>query len=40
VRKVLAEKGIPDLQLEIGADDAENVEALRTRVEAFAELIR
>jgi benzoyl-CoA reductase/2-hydroxyglutaryl-CoA dehydratase subunit BcrC/BadD/HgdB len=40
VRKVLAEKGIPDLQLEIGADDSYNVEALRTRVEAFAELIR
>jgi benzoyl-CoA reductase/2-hydroxyglutaryl-CoA dehydratase subunit BcrC/BadD/HgdB len=40
VRKVFAEKGIPDLQLEIGVDDADNVEALRTRVEAFAELIR
>jgi benzoyl-CoA reductase/2-hydroxyglutaryl-CoA dehydratase subunit BcrC/BadD/HgdB len=40
VRKVLTEKGIPDLQLEIGVDDGDNVEALRTRVEAFAELIR
>jgi len=40
VRRVLADRGIPDLQLEIGVDDADNVEALRTRVEAFAELIR
>lgn len=38
VRKVLAGEGIADLLLEIGADDADDPAALRTRIEAFAEL--
>jgi len=40
VIKTLEQKNIATLQLEIAADDDDNVEALRTRVETFSELIR
>ena len=40
ITKTLEQKNIASLQLEIGTDDNENVEALRTRIEAFSELIR
>jgi benzoyl-CoA reductase/2-hydroxyglutaryl-CoA dehydratase subunit BcrC/BadD/HgdB len=40
ITKTLEQKNIASLQLEIGTDDADNVEALRTRIEAFSELIR
>jgi benzoyl-CoA reductase/2-hydroxyglutaryl-CoA dehydratase subunit BcrC/BadD/HgdB len=39
ITKTLEQKNIASLQLEIGTDDADNVEALRTRIEAFSELI-
>lgn len=38
--KTLEQKIIATLQLEITTDDEENVEAFRTRIEAFSELIR
>ncbi|KQC07704.1 MAG: hypothetical protein APR62_00415 [Smithella sp. SDB] len=38
--KMLEQKNITTLQLEIATDDDDNVEALRTRIEAFSELIR
>lgn len=38
--KTLEQKNIVTLQLEIATDDDDNVEALRTRIEAFSELIR
>jgi benzoyl-CoA reductase/2-hydroxyglutaryl-CoA dehydratase subunit BcrC/BadD/HgdB len=37
---MLEQKKITTLQLEIATDDDDNVEALRTRIEAFSELIR
>lgn len=40
VNKMLEQKNIAILQLEITADDEDNVEAFRTRIEAFSELIR
>ncbi|MBN1364013.1 MAG: 2-hydroxyacyl-CoA dehydratase [Syntrophaceae bacterium] len=40
VEKLLEQKNIATLQLEIAADDEDNVESLRTRVETFSELIR
>ena len=40
ITKTLEQKNIATLQLEIGTDDDDNVEALRTRIEAFSELIR
>ncbi len=36
----LEEAGMPLLQLEISIDDAANVETFRTRIEAFAEMLR
>ncbi|MBN2161193.1 MAG: 2-hydroxyacyl-CoA dehydratase [Spirochaetes bacterium] len=39
IGKTLSALDVPDLQLEIAADDADNVESLRTRIEAFAELL-
>lgn len=38
--KTLEQKNVVTLQLEIATDDDDNVEALRTRIEAFSELIR
>ncbi len=38
--KMLEQKKIATLQLEIATDDEDNVEAFRTRIEAFSELIR
>ncbi len=38
--KILEQKKIASLQLEIATDDEDHVEAFRTRIEAFAELIR
>jgi len=38
--KTLEQKKVSTLQLEIATDDDDNVEALRTRIEAFSELIR
>jgi len=40
ITKTLKQKNIATLQLEIATDDDNNVEALRTRIEAFSELIR
>jgi benzoyl-CoA reductase/2-hydroxyglutaryl-CoA dehydratase subunit BcrC/BadD/HgdB len=39
LRKMLATKNIANLEIEIAVDDADNVEALRTRIEAFSELL-
>ena len=38
--KTLEQKNIATLQLEIATDDEDNVEAFRTRIEAFSELIK
>jgi benzoyl-CoA reductase/2-hydroxyglutaryl-CoA dehydratase subunit BcrC/BadD/HgdB len=38
--KMLEQKKIATLQLEIATDDEDNVEAFRTRIETFSELIR
>jgi benzoyl-CoA reductase/2-hydroxyglutaryl-CoA dehydratase subunit BcrC/BadD/HgdB len=38
--KTLEQKNIKILQLEVATDDDDNVEAFRTRIEAFSELIR
>ena len=40
INKMLEQNSIATLQLEIATDDDDNVEALRTRVEAFSELIK
>ncbi len=40
LEKQLKQKNIPLLQLECGLDDKENIGALKTRIEAFAELLR
>jgi len=40
ITKMLEQKNIATLQLEIATDDDDHLEALKTRIEAFSELIR
>ncbi|VFU17906.1 2-hydroxyglutaryl-CoA dehydratase, D-component (modular protein) [anaerobic digester metagenome] len=40
IAQMLAAEGVRTLELEIGIDDTLNLDAHRTRIEAFAEMLR